>query len=111
VWLRPLDTARLLSSRRSVLPGTVVLEVVDRDGWASGTWRWSSGPDGAECEPTSARAEVTLTAEGLGAALLGGTPALDLRAGGHLREHASGAVARLDGLLHWPRAPWTNTWF
>jgi predicted acetyltransferase len=111
VWLRPLDPARLLASRRSRLPGTVVLEVTDPDGIASGTWRWSSGPEGGECQPTSASPELTLTAFALGAVLLGGTPVAHARAGGHLREHATGAASRLDALLQWDIAPWCGTWF
>jgi len=111
VWLRPLDPARLLSSRRSLLPGTIVIEVVDPEGWASGTWRWSSGPEGGDCEPTSASPEVTVSVSALGALLLGGTPVAHTRAGGQLDEHASGAAARLDAMLHWDRAPWCNTWF
>lgn len=111
VWLRPLDPARLLASRRSRVPGTVVVEVVDPEGVAAGTWRWASGPDGGECTATTASPEVTLTAAALGAVLLGGTPVAHVRASGLLQEHADGAASRVDALLGWDTAPWCNDWF
>jgi hypothetical protein len=75
-WVRPLDPARLLESRRGGAPGHIVLEVADPDGYANGRFEWTASPEGLECRPSTASADLALSAAMLGAASLGGTSLL-----------------------------------
>jgi predicted acetyltransferase len=110
VWLRPLDVVALLGARRSTVEGALVLEVVDPDGPAAGTYQWDTGPDGASCQRTTRTAEVSLTATALGAAVLG-SRALAAMATTHHVAGTPATVAKADALLGWPVAPWCNTHF
>ncbi len=47
LWVRPLDLPALLQARHYLTPGSVVFEVVDPLGFASGRYRLEAGEDGA----------------------------------------------------------------
>ena len=108
-WLRVLDTAAALSARRYEVAGRVVLRVVDKDGYADGTFALDGGPDGATCTPTTESAEVTLPAAVLASIYLGGFSAARYAVLGQLDEHRTGAVARLAAMFHTAIAPWAPT--
>ncbi|HEU5357178.1 MAG TPA: GNAT family N-acetyltransferase [Actinocrinis sp.] len=105
-WLRLLDTAAALSARRYEVPGRVVLRVVDKDGYADGTFALEGGPDGATCGATAESPDVTLPATVLASIYFGGFTAGRFGALRMLDEHREGAVARLSAMFQTPIAPW-----
>jgi predicted acetyltransferase len=111
LWVRPLDVARLLTTRAYGATGQVVVEVTDDLGLASGRFALDASPAGATCTPSTATAELTLPASALGAAYLGGVRLDVLHRAGWLDEHAAGAVGRAARLFEGAVAPWCNTWF
>ncbi len=108
-WLRVLDTAAALSARRYEVPGRIVLRIVDKDGYADGTFALDGGPDGASCAPTSESPDVTMSAAILASIYLGGFSAARYALLGQLDEHRPGAVARLAPMFHTAIAPWAPT--
>ncbi len=111
LWVRPLDVAALLTARTYTATGRVVIEVVDEQGLASGTYAVDASPDGATCTTTSDAADLTMPAGALGAVSLGGPPLATLHAAGWLDEHTPGSVTVAGNLFASPVAPWCNTWF
>ena len=111
LWVRPLDVAALLTARTYTAAGRVVIEVVDEQGLASGTYAVDASPDGATCTTTSDAADLTMPAGALGAVSLGGPPLATLHAAGWLDEHTPGSVTVAGNLFASPVAPWCNTWF
>jgi predicted acetyltransferase len=111
LWLRPMDTARVLSARGYRSAGQLVLEVSDPLGLSGGRLLLEASPDGATCRPTQMAADVRLGASALGALLLGGVSARVLQAAGLVEEDRPGALSRADALFGWPVAPWCSTFF
>jgi predicted acetyltransferase len=111
LWIRPLDVAGMLAARSYLVPGQVVLEVVDAAGLAGGRFALDGGPDGASCVRTAASADLTLDAAALGSVYLGGYGVRMLAAAGLVDEHSTNAVARADAMFRSPIAPWCSTWF
>jgi predicted acetyltransferase len=112
MWLRPLDVPALLSARGYLVPGRLVLEVVDKaGGYAAGRYALAAGTDGATCARTEAPADVTLDAATLGSVYLGGYQLRTLAAAGLVEEHTPGAVSRADAMFTSPVTPWCSTWF
>jgi len=111
LWVRILDTAAALAARTYLAPGRVVLEVVDAQGLAAGRFALDGGPSGATCAPTTESAGITLTAEALGAAYLGGVALNPLAAAGQVEAHDASALATADAMFRSPIEPWCTTWF
>lgn len=111
LWVRPLDVAGILAARSYLVPGCLVLEVVDATGLAGGRFALDGGPGGASCVPTTASADLTLDVGVLGSAYLGGYGVRTLAAAGLLDEHSPGAVARADAMFRSAVTPWCSTWF
>lgn len=111
IWVRVLDPVRALSTRRYLAPGRVVLELTDRQRHAAGTFALDGGPDGASCSATTESPELTLDVSVLGAAYLGGTSLIRLRAAGLVDEHRVGAVSRADAMFRSDVTPWCTTGF
>lgn len=106
VWLRVLDPAAALEARTYARADRIVLRVVDRDGYAQGTYALEVAEDGsAECSPTLESADVTLPVERLASIYLGGYTAARLGALDLIEEHTQGAVARLSTLFATGIAP------
>lgn len=105
-WLRVLDVPAALAARRYATAGSLVVEVDDPLGFAHGRFRLDAGPDGASCEPTTADADLAVTAPALGAAYLGGQGWARLADAGWVDERRAGAVARAAALFTPERAPW-----
>jgi predicted acetyltransferase len=115
LWLRVLDVVRALEARRYDADGAVVLDVRDAlaggDGPAAGRYRLDVRDGAGSCARTDAVPELTVDAQQLGAAYLGGTSLAEMATGGGVTEHVPGALARADRLFTTARAPWCSTWF
>jgi predicted acetyltransferase len=112
LWLRPLDVARCLAERRYATAGGLVVEVVDEarpD--LGGRFRLDAGPGGADCERTTADADLVVAVPDLGSALLGGVSWDVLARAGRVDARTPGAVARADALFHVGRPPYCGTDF
>lgn len=108
-WLRVLDPVAALAARRYEVPGRLVLRVVDKDGYADGTFALEGGPDGATCAPTAESPDVTLPANLLASVYLGGFSPARYAVLGLLDEERPGAVARFAAMFHTAIAPWSPT--
>jgi predicted acetyltransferase len=107
LWLRLLDVPGALSQRRYGIEARVVFELGDAFcPWNTGRYELVGGPDGAQCRPTAADPGISLTANELGAAYLGGTRLRTLARAGRVTEYAQGAVATADAMLAGDREPW-----
>ncbi|MGW3949712.1 GNAT family N-acetyltransferase [Streptomyces sp. NPDC004752] len=106
LWVRILDVVRALEARTYDGTGTLVLEVVDRQGLAGGRYRLAASPAGASCAPTDDDAELTLDIAELATLWLGDESAARLLALGRIREVREGAAQVADALLHTPGRPW-----
>lgn len=107
LWVRILDVVRALEARTYAGTGAaLVLEVVDRDGFAGGRYRLDAGPDGASCVPTSEDGDLVLEVADLAALWLGDESAVRLTALGRVREQRKGAASVADALLRTSRRPW-----
>ena len=106
LWVRIMDVPRALTERSYATSASVTIEVTDDLGYAAGRWTLDASPDGATCEPTTASADVAVSAEELGAVYLGETTLASLHAAGRVDEHTPGAVRQASALFAWPVAPW-----
>jgi predicted acetyltransferase len=106
LWVRILDVARALETRAYDARGTLVLEVVDEAGLASGRYLLEAGPDGATCVPTDRDPHLTLPVAELATLWLGDESAVRLAALGRVREQQKGAALVADALLRTSRRPW-----
>jgi predicted acetyltransferase len=111
LWVRVLDVPAALSARRYAVEGSLVLEVTDPLGHASGRFALEGGPQGAACVRTDATPDLRLSASALGAGYLGGQRLGQLAVSGLVHELSSGAVAKADVMFLAERTPWCNTWF
>jgi predicted acetyltransferase len=107
-YVRILDLARCLTSRRYDAESGTVLEVVDPDGRAGGRVALEVGPDGASCHPTDRNPDVVLPVDVVPALWLGAIRATTLVRARRLEERWDGAAAALDRLFAVERAPWTT---
>jgi predicted acetyltransferase len=111
LWVRPLDIPAALSARRYLADGSVVIDVVDDLGLASGRFLLDGGPDGAVCASTDRSADIRLPVEVLGSAYLGGFRLSHLAAAGRIDELRPGGVARADTMFRSVVTPWCCTDF
>lgn len=111
LWVRPLEVPALLTARDYLVAGRVVLEVVDKAGYAAGRFALDAGPDGATCSATTRSADLTLPVTALGSAYLGGHRLGPLAVAGLVDEHTPGALRTADRLLGTDRAPWATVNF
>jgi len=110
-WIRILDAVTALEARRYPTTGRVVLDIDDPLGHAHGRYALDGGPDGAECRPTTASADLALSVSALGAAYLGGHPLGVLARAGRVDELRPGALEVADAMFRSPVAPWCVTHF
>jgi predicted acetyltransferase len=93
LWVRLVDAPRALRERTYSAPFDVVIELADElCPWNAGRYRVAWDGTTAECEPTSADAQLELSAAELGAVHLGGTTLLSLARAGRLRSHDRAAL-------------------
>jgi predicted acetyltransferase len=107
LWVRLVDVARALAQRTYAAPLDVVLEVADAScPHNEGRVRLAGDASGATCEPTGDAPDLSLSANELGAAYLGGTPLGVLAAAGRVQERTPGALAAADIAFRAAREPW-----
>lgn len=115
-YVRILDVAVCLSSRRYSAPGVVVLDVSDPLGYAEGRWLLQVDDDGAATVAPLAQTEVlpagavdlALGIEELSALFLGGVSAATLASAGRVRSTDADAAGRI---FSWPTAPRLSIWY
>ncbi|MGK5642296.1 GNAT family N-acetyltransferase [Streptomyces sp. URMC 126] len=107
LWVRTVDVDRALAGRSYSLPLDLVLDVRDDFcPWNSGRHRLQADEGSAVCRPTTAPADIRLSAAELGAAFLGGTTLTALAAAGLVEELRPGALSRASAAFRGERAPW-----
>lgn len=112
MWLRLLDVPAALSARRYATGGELVLEVTDDTAVSvAGRYRLDAEGDIAECEPTRARADLTISERALAAAYLGGFGPREQSVAGAVVERTAGALARAETMFRAPLGPWNATSF
>jgi predicted acetyltransferase len=112
LWLRFVDVASALASRRFAVEGELVIEVHDElrpD--VGGRFRLTGGPDGAECVRTDATPELSCRIAELASVYLGGVRIGDLARAGLVDEANRGALARADAMFSVDPLPFSQTWF
>ncbi|MFD4156647.1 GNAT family N-acetyltransferase [Streptomyces hydrogenans] len=107
VWLRILDVVRVLEERTYPVTDGLVLDVRDRDGFASGRYLLDASPKGASCAPTTAPAELVLDVAELARLVLGDGSAVRLALLGRIEEAVPGAAARADLLFRTSLRPFS----
>ncbi|MGP3987332.1 GNAT family N-acetyltransferase [Streptomyces sp. 3N207] len=107
LWVRPVDVDRALAGRSYSRPLDVVLDVQDDFcPWNAGRHRLQAEGRTAVCEPTTAPADLRLTAAELGAVFLGGTTLTALSASGRVEELRPGALSLASTAFRGEREPW-----
>jgi predicted acetyltransferase len=106
LWLRVIDVPAALRARRYAAPADLVLDVTDAvlsDN--AGRWRLSVTTEAATCVRTTDPADLSLDVSALAATYLGDASFAALAAGGRVREHTPGALARATAAFGWAVAP------
>jgi predicted acetyltransferase len=106
LWIRLLDVPAALQKRTYARDVDVVLEVQDDllpDN--AGRYRLSGDATGASCDPTTAPADLRVTAAQLGASYLGGTSLASFALTEGLEEERKGALHEAATALLAPLAP------
>lgn len=113
LWARVLDVPAALSARTYAGPGCLVLDVHDDCRPDSGG-RFAlevSGDGTAQCAPSSAEADLTMSQADLSAAYLGGVAPSALAAAGRVQPRSPGALALADRLFVAYPGPFCATMF
>ena len=113
-YLRILDVETAFAARDYLADGTIVFDVDDPYGYASGRWQLTvEGGKGSAKEAAGAGSVPTLTlgVPELSAIYLGGVKARTLAAAGRISESAPGAAALADGLLRSEVTPFLSIWY
>ncbi|MEO7665246.1 MAG: GNAT family N-acetyltransferase [Candidatus Limnocylindrales bacterium] len=113
LWANLLDIPAALSARTYERPGELVLEVIGGDPKATRTRvRLEAGASGAAfCAVTRARPDLTIHADALGAAYLGGSPFRNAVLPRGVEEHRAGALDEADRLFRTANLPRCSTFF
>jgi predicted acetyltransferase len=112
LWVKLLDVPAALAARRYERQGEVVIEVIDDE---PGTDRTrvalETGPDGSVCTVTNRKPDLTIHADALGAAYLGGTPLRHAALARGFEEHRPGALGDADAIFRTIDQPTCMTFF
>jgi predicted acetyltransferase len=112
LWVRLLDIPRALAARDYGTAVDVVLAVDDPFfPELGGRFRLHGGPGGAECLPTDAAPDLTMTVADLGAAYLGGVRFSTLARARRAVEETPGALLRADAAFATDPLPYCSTDF
>lgn len=107
LWLRLVDVREALARRKYATEGRLVIEVVDSFcPWNEGRFEINGGPEGADCKPTTADADLVLAAGDLAAGYLGAISFTNLSIAGRAEEMKSGALETADAMFRSSQAPW-----
>ena len=110
LWLRVLDVPRCLAARPWSADGTIVLEVDDPQGHASGRFEVTAAGGAATVTTTDRPSEVHVTAETLGSLYLAAVPVQHLRRAGRI-DGDDDAVRRFAAMADLSEAPYSLTGF
>jgi predicted acetyltransferase len=106
IFVRLVEVDRALALRCYAAPIDIVLDVQDEFcPWNTGRYRLHGGLAGAECERTTAPADIAISARDLGAIYLGGTSLTQLVTAGLVTELTPGSALRAAVAFGWPVAP------
>ncbi len=106
VFVRLVEVDRALALRRYACGVDIVLDVRDEFcPWNTGRYRLHADTDRAQCEKTTAPADLAITARDLGAVFLGGVSLAGLVTAGLVGELSPGAAHRASAAFGWPVAP------
>ncbi len=112
LWVHLLDIPRALAARTYERAGDLTLEVIDGEpGTGQTRVRLEAGTVGASCTVTSRDPDLTVHANALGAAYLGGTPLRHAALGRGFEEHRSGALDEATVLFRTIEEPRCSTFF
>ena len=111
LWLRILDLPQALAGRSYLADGSIVLEVDDPLGFASGRVRLDGGPAGATCTATDALPDLALSVQVLSSAYLGGYTLASMAAAGLVTECTPGSLTTADAMFRSAVAPSCPTHF
>jgi predicted acetyltransferase len=107
LWVRLVDVSKALGGRRYSTPGQLVFQLRDDFcRWNDGRYLLEAGLDGARCSRTDRPADISLNADDLGAAYLGGVRFQTLARTGRVRGTPD-ALRRADAMFTWDPLPWT----
>jgi predicted acetyltransferase len=109
MWVHVLDEVAALGARTYACDDRIVLEVHRPDGTV-GTFEVEGGPDGAQCRPSSAPADLAIGTTQLGSAYLGGVSFTEMYDAGLIDADAE-TVARADAMFSTRPAPAMTSWF
>ena len=114
LWVKLLDIPTALAARTYEREGSVVLEIIERDG-VDGEQRTrvllDASDGGATCAATTQSPDLTLDASALASAYLGGPRLRDTVIARGVDEHRPGALATADGLFATFDPPWCSSFF
>ena len=117
LWVRILDVPAAFAARGYAAEGSLLLDVDDPDGIATGRYLLTAHPDGSgECvrhdgEAPDGAAHLALDVRALGSLYLGGVSAVTRAAARRLAEQSPGAAVATDAMLRSPIAPRLSIWF
>ncbi|WP_061960580.1 GNAT family N-acetyltransferase [Demequina flava] len=112
IWLRVLDVPAALQARSYAADCDVALAITDKQlPGNEGTWRIRASEGTATVTRTDEPADVTVAAQELGAAYLGGTTFAQLHAAALVSEHRPDAVRDLSRAFACEVAPAGNLFF
>jgi predicted acetyltransferase len=111
-WTRLLDIPRSLAARRYRADGELVIDVSDPQ-FEDNNGRYALRVDNgdAQCELTTASADLQMSVSALGSLYLGGVTASELARGGRVREITHGSLQKADAAFSNAPKPWSATWF
>jgi predicted acetyltransferase len=108
LWLRIVDVAASLPLRSYSSDGSLVLDVQDQFcPWNQGRFELEAGPEGADCRPTNASPDLSITVSGLASAYLGTVSFTALAQTGLVEELSPGSLLRADRMFAVQQQPWT----
>ncbi len=106
LWLRIVDVAAALATRRYSTAVDVVLDVTDPVlSENTGCWRLVGDAMSATCARSGEPGDISCSIADLGAVYLGGASWETLAAAGRVREHRPGALAAAAAAFRWHQAP------
>jgi predicted acetyltransferase len=114
LWVRVLDTARVLAERRYAVAGELVIEVRDASrstGAAAGCFELSGGPEAATCARSNRPSDLVMDVAELGSILLGGVVPSTLAYAGTIEVRNASALELADAMFRSSPLPFSMTWF
>lgn len=107
MWLRILDVQKALEARTYARDGSIVLEVRDEFcPWNNGRYQLEGSTEGAQCKPTTAEPDITLSVADLGAAYLDGASFSTLQHASRVEAATPEATQLADAMFRTRRKPW-----